>query len=61
MERKREKIIASLPEVGDLRDSVPSFFTPECVNDGEEATGKYKGRFLCKECLQKAMQDDGLI
>lgn len=61
LELRRQKVIASLPSVGDVRDEVPEFFTPECQQCGEEATGRYKGRFLCGECIAKELQSDGVI
>lgn len=57
----RKKIMARLPEVEDVREVVPDFFTPQCSECGEEASGRYKGKFLCANCLIDAIKGDGVV
>ena len=57
----RGKILASLPEVGDVKQAVPEYFTPECVRCGKEAEVTYRKNFMCGMCAVEQMKEDGVI
>ena len=58
---RRKKIIATLPEIGDVREAVPDYFTPECITCHNEATIKFKGSFYCGSCVMDKMRETGVI
>jgi hypothetical protein len=58
---KRQKVLAALPEINNVKDIVPEYFTPQCSQCPEEATVQIDGLFYCGACAIDRMREKGMV